>query len=253
METEDNLEQNAVKHGRDAWERIKSDQTFEDWLLVGQALDIGRAWARQRSNATSGRGYNETFSDWLNENGFGDSALDKGTRSRLADIMEHRAEVEAWRAKLPLKERLRKNHPNTIWRGWETYKKGEGLHEPGEVEEAAQEPRKRRGGAAAEIDAATTRLHEAADQIENRLHPDLIQMLDFEDPERIEECARIFVEVWAHVPTANLRRFAEALLRLLDGGPAEPGGKLDPAFERSLQGARRGRRARAAAPSADAS
>ena len=47
MSEEDKLEQEAVIHGRDAWQRLKKDQTFEDWLLVGQALEIGRSFARR--------------------------------------------------------------------------------------------------------------------------------------------------------------------------------------------------------------
>jgi hypothetical protein len=114
MSDEDKLELEAVTHGQDAWQRLKKDQTFEDWLLVGQALEIGRGWARRRANAPSGRGFNERFSEWLSTNGFAD--IDKGTRSRLADIMEHRSEIEAWRQKLPLNERLRKNHPKSYWK-----------------------------------------------------------------------------------------------------------------------------------------
>jgi hypothetical protein len=46
------------------------------------------------------------------------SAIDKGTRSRLADLMDNRSEVEAWRSSLSLGERLHLNHPNGVWRKW---------------------------------------------------------------------------------------------------------------------------------------
>jgi hypothetical protein len=33
----------AVEIGRQAWNRIKEDSTYNDWMAVGEALDIGRA------------------------------------------------------------------------------------------------------------------------------------------------------------------------------------------------------------------
>jgi hypothetical protein len=115
----DKATEQAVAHGREAWQRIKSDGTWEDWVLVGQALEIGRAEAMRRSgsNQPRGRGYNEAFSAWLSKNSF--AKIDKGTRSRLADCMEHRAEIEQFRANLELGERLRLNHPNSVWRHWQ--------------------------------------------------------------------------------------------------------------------------------------
>jgi hypothetical protein len=79
---------------------------------------------RAYTNQPVGRAYNTAFSDWMATNGFTD--IDKGTRSRLADIMAHRPEIETWRQKLPQSERLRKNHPNSIWRGWTLDKRKDG-------------------------------------------------------------------------------------------------------------------------------
>jgi len=106
----------AVERGRRAWKRIKTDSTWEDWCLVGQALDLGRAECMSLSgtNQPQGRAYNEMFSRWLDGNGFGD--IDKAARSNLAQCMERRGEIEAWRAALPLAERLRLNHPSSVLR-----------------------------------------------------------------------------------------------------------------------------------------
>jgi hypothetical protein len=73
----------------------------------GQALGIGRSWAMRvtGANAPKGRGHNEAFSRWLAANDFAD--IDKGTRSRLADITGHLPEIETWRQQLLLSERLR--------------------------------------------------------------------------------------------------------------------------------------------------
>lgn len=113
----------AVERGREAWRRLKTDSTWDDWVVVGTALDIGRTECMRRagSNHPIGRAYNEAFSAWLARNEFAD--IDKGTRSRLLDCIEHRAEVESWRASLKLDERLRLNHPNSVWRRWQSARK----------------------------------------------------------------------------------------------------------------------------------
>jgi hypothetical protein len=108
----------AIEHGRQAWKRIRSDSTYEDWMAVGQALDIGRSECMRTAgtNEPRGRGYNEAYSSWLSEYGFAD--IDKGTRSRLAECMANRSAIEAWRQALSLTERLRLNHPNGVIRKW---------------------------------------------------------------------------------------------------------------------------------------
>src|SRR6516165_4062517 len=186
MSDADNLELEAVNHGRDAWQRLKKDQTFEDWLLVGQALEIGRGWARRRANAPSGRGFNEAFSVWLTDNGFAE--IDKGTRSRLAEIIEHRPEIEAWRQKLSLRERLRKNHPNSIWRGWEADK--------------------RKRGQASEIDDATARMQQLIDKAELRIGPDPAQLFDL-SPDHLDASVENFLAIYGEV---DARKFAIALM-----------------------------------------
>jgi hypothetical protein len=109
----------AVEIGGQAWKRIKEDSTYNDWMAVGEALDIGRSECMRlaRSNEPRGRAYTETFSKWLAENGFAD--IDKGTRSRLDEIMRNRPAIEAWRATLASNERQRINHPSSIWRKWQ--------------------------------------------------------------------------------------------------------------------------------------
>jgi hypothetical protein len=69
------------------------------------------------TNEPRGRAYNEAFSKWLAENGFAD--VDKGTRSRLAEIMVNRPAIEAWRATLASNGRQRINHPSSVWRKWQ--------------------------------------------------------------------------------------------------------------------------------------
>jgi hypothetical protein len=107
-----------IRRGQEAWMRHKTDCTWNDWLAIGDALDIGRteAMAEARSNRPKGKGYNRAFSFWLFKHGFND--IDQGDRKRLFDILEHRGAIETWRATLMPIQRRRINHPSTVWRKW---------------------------------------------------------------------------------------------------------------------------------------
>jgi hypothetical protein len=109
----------AVLHrGREAWNRLRTNSTWEDWKAVGKAHVIGQATAMRDAhvNKPKGRSYNAAFSAWARKFGF--EGLDKGVRSRLLDVMKHLVEIDAWLAKLPPAEQLKINHPNTVWRRW---------------------------------------------------------------------------------------------------------------------------------------
>jgi hypothetical protein len=68
------------------------------------------------TNKPHGRSYCAAFSAWAKKFGFTD--LDKGDRARLFDVMDRLVDIETWLEKLPLTERLRLNHPNSVWRRW---------------------------------------------------------------------------------------------------------------------------------------
>jgi hypothetical protein len=44
--------------------------------------------------------------------------IDKAARSRLLKVMQHRDEIEAWLAGLPVPKRLKLNHPQTVLSAW---------------------------------------------------------------------------------------------------------------------------------------
>jgi hypothetical protein len=108
----------AVRQGQEAWQRLRSHSTWEDWKKVGAALVIGRAEAMRDGhvNKPKGRSYNAAINAFLKKFGF--DGLDSGDRSRLLDVMDHQSEVEGWLSKLTPKERLRLNHPASVWRRW---------------------------------------------------------------------------------------------------------------------------------------
>jgi hypothetical protein len=107
-----------VSIGQEAWSRLVSCQSWNDWILVGNALFAGRAEAMRtaHTNKPEGRRYNEEFGYWLKANGF--DVIDKSTRSRLFECLAHRNEIETWRATLTTSQRLELNHPAVVLRRW---------------------------------------------------------------------------------------------------------------------------------------
>jgi len=108
----------AIRRGQEAWCRLRAGSTWSDWVAVGTAHVIGRTTALRDGhiNKPKGRSYNAAFSAW--QKNFGFEGLDKGDRSRLFDVMDHLKEIDDWRQTLPDKERLKLNHPSSVWRRW---------------------------------------------------------------------------------------------------------------------------------------
>jgi hypothetical protein len=109
-----------IERGREAWRRLQKDQTWEDWMTVAVAVDIGRQYALNISgkNAPGGKGYNRAFSNWLRDNGFDN--IDGAARKHMLDCYDQRAAIENWRAILTTTQRLKINHPTTVWRNWQS-------------------------------------------------------------------------------------------------------------------------------------
>jgi len=105
-----------VTEGREAVSRIRdrARQTFDDWMLVGKALVVGRAacMAEARVNVPNGTPYQKAIRRWLDDNGFGD--LDTHERTNAMHMAEHEHEIAAWRMRLTPVARRLANHPNTI-------------------------------------------------------------------------------------------------------------------------------------------
>ena len=105
-----------VAQGRAAWERIKSRSKpmYDDWLLIGAALILGRraCMAAAGIEVPYGPRYHAQIKRWLEQNGLSD--LDSHERLGAIFCVENQAKIEKWRAGLPEVARLRANHPNTI-------------------------------------------------------------------------------------------------------------------------------------------
>ncbi|UGX91737.1 hypothetical protein G6321_00039240 [Bradyrhizobium barranii subsp. barranii] len=108
----------VVREGQEAWGRLSSNMTWDDWKHVGKAHLVGRQKAMTEANVNRpiGRRYNKAFGAWLREFGF--ENLNIGDRARLFEVMGHFAEIDAWLATLTTNERVRLNHPTAILRKW---------------------------------------------------------------------------------------------------------------------------------------
>jgi hypothetical protein len=108
-----------VRQGRAAWARLKKDKSWQDWLAVGEALLVGRELAMREAgtNSPTGKGYAYAFSDWLAENKLDD--MDPSDRAKLFKVMDELPGIEQWRSTLTRTERLKLNHPTTVWRNYQ--------------------------------------------------------------------------------------------------------------------------------------
>jgi hypothetical protein len=113
----------CIRAGQEAWHRLVSNQSWGDWCLVSEALDVGRTEAMRvaHTNVPYGQRYCAEYSLWLSRNNF--DGIDKGLRSRLFECRAYRPEIERWRATLPLSERLKLNHPQAVLRRWKAAEK----------------------------------------------------------------------------------------------------------------------------------
>src|SRR5262249_4575059 len=105
-----------IRLGQDAMARKR--RAWDDWMLIAEALAAGRAEVMRdvHTNQPTGRRYERAMSEWLIKNGF--KEVDKGARCRLLECLQHRDEIERWRALLTDAERFRVNHPDTVLRKW---------------------------------------------------------------------------------------------------------------------------------------
>jgi hypothetical protein len=81
-------DQALVDKGREAWSRMRQDETWESWTVIGRAIEIGRRaiMLRLGLNRPTGRTFAQVHGEFLQENGF--ETIDKGVRSRLQSCID---------------------------------------------------------------------------------------------------------------------------------------------------------------------
>jgi hypothetical protein len=113
----------TVEAGREAWVRLRDRErkTWQDWLQVGYALQIGRSAALKAAgtNAPFGKTYTKAMGEWLRANQLDD--IGQQVRHRLLQCIENIIAIEKWRSGLDEPRRLRFNHPDSVWHHWKRH------------------------------------------------------------------------------------------------------------------------------------
>jgi hypothetical protein len=181
-----------IMAGALAYHALKTEHhDYRHWVKVGKAIvQLRRAAAEQAgvdTNSLKHPAYRAAYKQLISAEPAGDlREIDSGTSTHAAWLANNLANVEAWRSTLTQAQRISLNHPTAIWR----------KHPDGRKAEKEEEPaRPKRPGQASEIDAATQRLNDTFDRVEERLGPDLAGLFDL-SPERIEDSARNFIDIF---------------------------------------------------------
>jgi hypothetical protein len=113
-------EQATLAAGAAAWTRLRSDgrRTFEDWIVVGQALQIGRSVALKAAgtNRPIGSKYNRIIFRWLIEAGL--DGITGPERYRIGPLIGRLPEIMAWREGLSEQKLRSLNSPSATWFAW---------------------------------------------------------------------------------------------------------------------------------------
>ena len=85
--------QTKITKGVEAWERIKTGQTWKDWLAIGEAIAAARKDLMDKHGFSNdvGARWNEVWAPWLKDTGF--DKIDAATRSTLQKCVEHKADL----------------------------------------------------------------------------------------------------------------------------------------------------------------
>lgn len=120
MIAESQDEAEIIRIGEEAVRAVR--QTFERWMEIGRALEVGRHWAMAEAgtNQPIGRTYAKSFSRWLERHPvFG--SLKESTRSWTYRCYENRVEIAKWREERGAGEIDRYNYPETVFKRWRRY------------------------------------------------------------------------------------------------------------------------------------
>ena len=112
------LEARTIRTGVECWQAIGRAESFEAWVKIGKALQIGRDYSLKATGANRPMGqiYCKAFSAWIDQHGF--AGMPKSTRSVAVELAENVTAVEAWRSTLPERQRKRLVHPLSVTRRW---------------------------------------------------------------------------------------------------------------------------------------
>jgi hypothetical protein len=115
-------QRHCVAAGVDAWRDFAwKRQTWEDWVKISNALEVGEQVCKDAAGKGEGGKYNRLYSAWLTQQGLHEIA--SPVRSWLKTLREDRVGVEQFRSELDPDRRMRLNHPRRVldgYREWQT-------------------------------------------------------------------------------------------------------------------------------------
>lgn len=157
--------------------------TDAGWKVIGLALNVGEARARQRADGVvHSRGpYGQALARFLNATGF--AFLNKGVRWALRQRIDHLDEVDAWLESLNPNDRAHLNNPIDVWDRYCSDQRG-----PGSRAKARSFTRQQRKGYPSLLDELAA-LQDALDASEERrdmLEVTLCDVLTTVSPETLE-------------------------------------------------------------------
>jgi hypothetical protein len=115
-----------IAEGLRAFASLKrgNKHAFASWLAVGEGLSTGKRMLMQHLQLNdlhiSGTG-RKAYTLWLRESGY--VAVPSEARVALSKITnpEHLLQIKKWYGTLSEKQKLRWNHPTTIWQNWQRH------------------------------------------------------------------------------------------------------------------------------------
>src|SRR5437868_9211852 len=113
-----------IEKAIETWSTMKSRDTFDDWLVIGFALEAGSrdVMAAHGLNRRNGKKWSGPWGDWLRMTGLID--VDASARSYLLKIMDELPALQQWRTNLNDEQRRKINHPQRVWSAFNSSRRG---------------------------------------------------------------------------------------------------------------------------------
>jgi hypothetical protein len=217
---DEDRKQRALAHGLECMRRIKGDQTWEDWLGIGEAMMVITEEAMAEVGVAVWDGNNkrltkEFMSRWeeYERRGTNDprqKPLSKQERWAVREVMTN-PEIGAWRASLDGTNRRKLNHPNKVIESWKRNTQTSD-REPKKPSPSMSQALKERGKVIAEQEARIKELEEeaeakvAAPQTLDELFAAVVALLQGEPLDTIKSSLRRLHEMMRVAKIEHLKK-----------------------------------------------
>jgi hypothetical protein len=149
---------------------VRLGQTFDHWMEIARALDLGRQQALAETGANSPQGalYSGAFSRWLKQHPkLNDKKLLPGsTRHWLFKCFDHEGEIREWRNSRGGDEIVRYNFPETVFKRWAREERPDLLTEEGS---ATSQPKPKLLSQTDQLKAENSRLQQEVLELQAKL------------------------------------------------------------------------------------